>query len=91
MRLSFSRNPTRNDAQDCIRVNHRGTRLGGGDRTREGRLPLRKGKCRLVHKAPTQGPQVILSSQKVKSVKLKESDFSFKNIDDALKDLSKIT
>ena len=35
--------------------------------------------------------EVILSSQKVKSVKLSESDFSFKNIDDALKDLSKST
>ena len=35
--------------------------------------------------------EVILSSQKVKSVKLRESDFSFKNIDDALKDLSKST
>ena len=33
--------------------------------------------------------EVILSSQKVKSVKLSESDFSFKHIDDALKDLSK--
>ena len=33
--------------------------------------------------------EIILSSQKVKSVKLSESDFSFKNIDDALKDLSK--
>ena len=33
--------------------------------------------------------EVILSSQKVKSVKLCESDFSFKHIDDALKDLSK--
>ena len=33
--------------------------------------------------------EVILSSQKVKSVKLSESDFSFKYIDDALKDLSK--
>jgi len=33
--------------------------------------------------------QVILSSQKVKSIKLNESDFSFKYIDDALKDLSK--
>ena len=35
--------------------------------------------------------EVILSSQKVKSVKLRESDFSFKNIDDALRDLSKST
>ena len=35
--------------------------------------------------------EVILSSQKVKSVKLSESNFSFKNIDDALKDLSKST
>ena len=35
--------------------------------------------------------EVILSSQKVKSVKLSESDFSFKNIDDALKELSKST
>ncbi len=34
--------------------------------------------------------EVILSSQKVKSVKLSESDFLFKHIDDALKDLSKI-
>ena len=33
--------------------------------------------------------EVILSSQKVKSIKLNESDFSFKYIDDALKDLSK--
>ena len=33
--------------------------------------------------------EVILSSQKVKSIKLSESDFSFKYIDDALKDLSK--
>ena len=33
--------------------------------------------------------EIILSSQKVKSVKLSESYFSFKNIDDALKDLSK--
>ena len=33
--------------------------------------------------------EVILSSQKVKSVKLSESEFSFKHIDDALKDLSK--
>ena len=33
--------------------------------------------------------EVILSSQKVKSIKLNESDFSFKHIDDALKDLSK--
>ena len=33
--------------------------------------------------------EVILSSQKVKSVKLSESDFSFKHIDDALKDLSR--
>ena len=32
--------------------------------------------------------EVILSSQKVKSIKLNESDFSFKYIDDALKDLS---
>ena len=35
--------------------------------------------------------EVILSSQKVKSVKLSETDFSFKNINDALKDLSKST
>ena len=35
--------------------------------------------------------EIILSSQKVKSVKLSESDFSFKHIDDALKDLSKNT
>ena len=33
--------------------------------------------------------EIILSSQKVKSIKLSESDFSFKHIDDALKDLSK--
>ena len=33
--------------------------------------------------------EVILSSQKVKSIQLSESDFSFKHIDDALKDLSK--
>ena len=33
--------------------------------------------------------EIILSSQKVKSIKLNESDFSFKHIDDALKDLSK--
>ena len=33
--------------------------------------------------------EVILSSQKVKSIKLSDSDFSFKHIDDALKDLSK--
>ena len=33
--------------------------------------------------------EVILSSQKVKSIKLNESDFSFKYIDDALNDLSK--
>ena len=33
--------------------------------------------------------EVILSSQKVKSTQLSESDFSFKHIDDALKDLSK--
>ena len=33
--------------------------------------------------------EVILSSQKVKSIKLNESDFSYKYIDDALKDLSK--
>jgi len=33
--------------------------------------------------------EVILSSQKVKSIKLNESEFSFKYIDDALKDLSK--
>ena len=33
--------------------------------------------------------EVILSSQKVKSIKLSESDFSFKYIEDALKDLSK--
>ena len=33
--------------------------------------------------------EVILSSQKVKSIKLNESDFSFKYIDDALKELSK--
>ncbi len=33
--------------------------------------------------------EVILSSQKVKSIKISESDFSFKYIDDALKDLSK--
>ena len=33
--------------------------------------------------------EVILSSQKVKSIKLNESYFSFKYIDDALKDLSK--
>ena len=33
--------------------------------------------------------EVILSSQKVKSIKLNEFDFSFKYIDDALKDLSK--
>tara|TARA_Y100001935_G_scaffold233843_1_gene216595 strand:+ start:693 stop:1607 length:915 start_codon:yes stop_codon:yes gene_type:complete len=33
--------------------------------------------------------EVILSSQKVKSTKINESDFSFKHIDDALKDLSK--
>ena len=33
--------------------------------------------------------EVILSSQKVKSIKLNESDFLFKYIDDALKDLSK--
>ena len=36
-----------------------------------------------------QMSEVILSSQKVKSIKLNESDFSFKYIDDALKDLSK--
>ena len=34
--------------------------------------------------------EVILSSQKVKSVKLRESDFSFKNIDDALKNYQKV-
>jgi len=33
--------------------------------------------------------EIILSSQKVESIKLTESQFSFKNIDDALKDLSK--
>ena len=33
--------------------------------------------------------EIILSSQKVKSIKLSDSDFSFKHIDDALKDLSK--
>ena len=33
--------------------------------------------------------EIILSSQKVKSIKLSESDFSFKHIDDALKELSK--
>ena len=33
--------------------------------------------------------EIILSSQKVKSIKLSESDFSFKHIDDALKDLTK--
>ena len=33
--------------------------------------------------------EIILSSQKVKSIKLNESDFLFKHIDDALKDLSK--
>ena len=33
--------------------------------------------------------EVILSSQKVKSIKLSEFDFSFKYIEDALKDLSK--
>ena len=33
--------------------------------------------------------EIILSSQKVKSIKLNESDFLFKYIDDALKDLSK--
>ena len=33
--------------------------------------------------------EIFLSSQKVKSIKLSESDFSFKHIDDALKDLSK--
>ena len=33
--------------------------------------------------------EVIISSQKVKSIQLSESDFSFKHIDDALKDLSK--
>ena len=33
--------------------------------------------------------EIILSSQKVKSIKLSDSYFSFKNIDDALKDLSK--
>ena len=33
--------------------------------------------------------EVILSSQKVKSIQLSESDFSFKHIDDALKYLSK--
>ena len=33
--------------------------------------------------------EIILSSQKVTSIKLSESDFSFKHIDDALKELSK--
>jgi len=33
--------------------------------------------------------EIIISSQKVKSIKLSDSDFKFKHIDDALKDLSK--